>query len=72
MARRNVHFSEIDVWQYQIGTSYAVIWSPAGKRTAIGLSTFTGRSWRDLEDNFPPISPSYVKTYIEKNRSVLA
>lgn len=68
---RKIHFED-EIWEYKIKPSCVIIISPERVNHRIDMSTFTGWSWHDIERGqwkkyFPPIKPSYVKEYIEKN-----
>lgn len=40
------------VWQYKVGKTYIVIYSPWGKKYLTDHSKVTGRTWQDIEKSY--------------------
>lgn len=69
---RTLHLAGEQEWLYRVNGSGVAVHSPEGKRTFIWMTDITGWSWSDLEraeykGYLPPITPSVVKDYIERN-----
>jgi hypothetical protein len=72
MTRRKITLAS-GVWEWFVGKTNVLIWSPSGEKHVTNMSKVTGLSWNAIErgkrKNTPSgwLCPSHIRAYIEAN-----